>query len=117
MFYQRLFEIDPSTRPLFSGTDMKRQNGKLIDAIGLVVDYADHMTGLTNALEDLGRRHVRYGVEDRHYDSVGAALIWTLEQGLGCAFTEDVRAAWVAAYDHVSTTMRLAARDAVQSAA
>jgi hemoglobin-like flavoprotein len=58
----------------------------------------------------LGRRHVIYGVEERHYETVGAALLWTLAAGLGEAFTPDLRAAWTAAYKLVSNTMIEAAR-------
>ncbi len=109
MFYQRLFEIDPSTRPLFDKTDMGQQRGKLLKALSLVVENADQVERLTPVFEEMGRRHKRYGVEDWHYDSVGAALIWTLKQGLGTAFTESVRIAWISVYAIVSEPMRRAA--------
>jgi hemoglobin-like flavoprotein len=64
-------------------------------------------------LRNLGRRHAKYGVTDAHYDTVGAALIWTLEKGLGERFTADVREAWVAVYDLIATTMKGAANEAV----
>ncbi|MEQ8699273.1 MAG: globin family protein [Bauldia litoralis] len=117
LFYQRLFEIDPTTRPLFGATDMAAQRTQLVAALAAVVAGADRPEELVPTLEALGRRHVAYGVEDRHYDSVGAALIWTLEQGLGDGFTEAVREAWTAAYALVSGVMREAARDATRSAA
>ena len=111
IFYQRLFEIDPGTRPLFANTNMTQQRGKLLQALGLVVENADQPASLTAVLEEMGRAHVHYGVEDRHYDSVGAALLWTLEQGLGDAFSDAARSAWTKLYTIVSGPMRRAAGD------
>ena len=109
IFYDRLFEIDPTTKPLFTRTNMPAQHGKLLDAIGLVADSADRLESLIPALENLGRRHMRYGVSDHHYDSVGSALLWTLERGCGTAFTAEVREAWTLVYGFVSGAMRQAA--------
>ena len=111
LFYQRLFEIDPDTKQLFATTDMDEQHKKLFGAISLVVKNVDRVDTLVPVLQKLGRNHVNYGVEDRHYDSVGSALLWTLEQGLGPRFTEGARAAWTTAYALVSETMRQAAAD------
>ena len=105
-FYRRLFEIDPSAADLFAGTDMARQRSMLLQALGHVMKKVDQAESLVPTLEELGRRHVTYGVEDRHYASVGTALMDTLEKGLGSAFTEDARAAWAAAYTLISDTMR-----------
>lgn len=112
LFYKRLFEIDPGTQALFAQTDMTAQNAKLLEALGFVVESAEHADRLLPVLQELGRRHVSYGVENHHYESVGAALLWTLEQGLGPAFTDDVRDAWTAAYTLVADTMMEAARSA-----
>ena len=109
LFYQRLFEIDPSTKPLFAATDMTTQREKLLTALGLVVERADKLEVIAPVLRELGRSHVRYGVEDHHYDSVGSALLWTLEQGLGSGFTDTVRAAWSVFYALVTGPMRQAA--------
>lgn len=117
LFYDRLFQIDASTAELFGRTDMAKQRRKLVSALGLVVENADRLDVIIPALKDLGRRHVRYGVEDHHYDSVGSALLWTLEEGLGEAFSEDVRAAWTVAYALVSGVMRDAARGTTTAAA
>src|SRR5215468_10428081 len=80
MFYDRLFEIDSSTRSLFKATDMSEQRRKLVQALAAVVNGLDNLAPLIPVLEELGRKHVRYGVTEAHYDSVGAALLWTLEQ-------------------------------------
>ena len=109
LFYQRLFEIDPGLEPLFAQVDMKQQRRKLAQALTTVVASLDDLEGLLPRLEALGRRHAGYGAEPRHYRSVGAALIWTLERGLGDAFTAAARAAWVEAYELVSRVMREAA--------
>ena len=111
LFYGRLFEMDPTLRPLFKG-DMEEQGRKLMDMIAVVVDGLDRLDEIVPEVQDLGRRHAGYGVEDAHYDTVGGALLWTLEQGLGADFTPDVREAWTAAYGVLATTMKDAAANA-----
>ena len=91
LFYQRLFEIDPSTRSLFSGTDMPEQRRKLMQMIGLALNGLDQPTESLQSVAQLGARHLNYGVTDKHYDSVGEALLWTLGQGLGESFTQEVK--------------------------
>ena len=93
IFYSRLFELDPSLRRLFSG-DMKLQGKKLMDSLRMVVGNLDKLDRVIPGVRALGERHVAYGVEEHHYDTVGEALLWTLERGLGDAFTDDVRDAW-----------------------
>ena len=111
LFYDRLFELDPSLRPMFRG-DMKEQGKKLMDMIAVVVVNLRNLDRLVPGIQALGARHAGYGVQDEHYDTVGAALLWTLGQGLGEAFTDDVRDAWVAAYTILATTMKDAASEA-----
>jgi hemoglobin-like flavoprotein len=106
LFYERLFEIDPTTRPLFEATNLAEQRRKLIQALTMVVHGLDRLEALLPTLADLGRRHARYGVRDSHYDSVGAALLWTLERGLGSAWTVEVKAAWSGAYSLMAGVMR-----------
>ena len=116
LFYDRLFAVDPSTRPLFRG-DMKSQGAKLMAAIGSVVEALDRIETMMDDLRALARRHGRYGVHEGHYASVGAALVWTLEQGLGFDFTPDVREAWVTAYGLLSSAMIAASSEPLRSAA
>jgi len=104
LFYARLFELDPSLRPLFKG-DMKAQGRKLMDMIGVAVRGLNDLESIVPAVQELGVRHTGYGVTAGHYDTVGSALLWTLEKGLGAQFTDDVREAWTAAYTLLSTTM------------
>ena len=108
LFYGRLFELDPSLKPLFK-SDMKEQGKKLMQMIGVAVASLDKLDELVPAVEDLGRRHVDYGVVDEHYDTVGDALLWTLGQGLGDAFTDEVKAAWTEVYTVLASTMKAAA--------
>jgi hemoglobin-like flavoprotein len=108
LFYNRLFELDPTLRPLFKG-DMKEQGRKLMDMITLAVKGLDRPEALLPALAALGRRHAGYGVNKHDYETVGEALLWTLEQGLGPGFTPDVREAWEAVYAFVAGAMREAA--------
>jgi hemoglobin-like flavoprotein len=109
MFYTKLFSLDPSVKPLFKG-DMKAQGRKLMAMIGTAVGGLTQLETIVPAVQDLGRRHVKYGVKDSHYDTVGGALLWTLEHGLGDAFTPDVKAAWTTVYGVLSTTMKDAAK-------
>jgi hemoglobin-like flavoprotein len=115
LFYQRLFELDPSLRPMFRG-DMAEQRKKLMQMITAAVKGLDHLEQLVPVVQDLGRRHVRYGVQDSHYDTVGQALLWTLEAGLGRQFTPEVKEAWTAVYGLLATTMKNAAREALVEA-
>jgi hemoglobin-like flavoprotein len=105
LFYDRLFELDPSLRRLFRRTDMDRQRTVLMQTLTVVVKSLDRLDQLVPAIEALGRRHAGYGVREAHYDSVGAALLWTLGQGLGDAFTPDVRDAWAEAYTTLASVM------------
>ncbi len=109
MFYDRLFEIAPETRPLFR-MDLTSQYDKLVQMLVWVVANLRQIDSILAAVEELGRRHARYEVEPEHYDRVGEALIWTLEKGLGPAFTPEVRDAWIAAYGLLATAMKDAAR-------
>ncbi|HZT61665.1 MAG TPA: globin family protein [Burkholderiales bacterium] len=108
MFYGRLFFLDPSLRHLFLG-DMRDQGRKVMAMLSYTVNGLNRLDVLLPAVRALGRRHATYGVRPEHYFTVGAALLWTLEQGLGAAFTPAVREAWVAAYGVLADTMRDAA--------
>lgn len=105
LFYGKLFELDPEVKPLFKG-DMKTQGQKLMAMIGTAVGGLDNVEQLVPAVQDLGRRHVGYGVKDAHYDTVGAALLWTLETGLGPAFTPETRDAWATTYGTLANVMK-----------
>jgi hemoglobin-like flavoprotein len=108
LFYGRLFETEPETRALFS-RDMEEQGRKLMAAIAMVVNNLGELQAVIPAVQDLAKRHVAYGVRPEHYAVVGAALLWTLEQGLGDAFTSEIRAAWASAYGALSEVMIAAA--------
>lgn len=110
LFYNRLFELDPELRPLFSG-DMEEQGRKLMSAISTVVNGLTRLDDIVPVVQDLGIRHVDYGVEDRHYGTVAEALLWTLNSGLGDAFTPEVEAAWTTAYTLLATVMTEAAAE------
>jgi hemoglobin-like flavoprotein len=105
LFYQRLFTLDPAIRLMFKG-DMQSQGKKLMQALNFIVNSLTKLDELVPVAQDLARRHVSYGVEAQHYDKVGAALLWTLEQGLGSAFTDETKEAWAAAYGTLSQVMK-----------
>ena len=107
-FYEKLFELDPEAQRLFARTDMVAQGHKVMRMFAEIVHILDRPEALVTEVADLGRRHVGYGVQDHQYDSVGIALLWTLERGLGSAFTDEVRDAWTEAYLLLSTVLRRA---------
>ena len=78
-FYDRLFAIAPAARALFKG-DLDAQVHKLMDSLTVIVGAADSGPTLTTILQNLAVRHVAYGVRDKHYDKLGEALLWTLQQ-------------------------------------
>ena len=108
LFYGKLFELDPNLKPLFT-SDIKEQGKKLMTMITMAVRGLKDIGRLVPAIEDMGRRHVGYGVKDEHYATVGSALLWTLEQGLGSDFTPEVKEAWTEVYTVLATTMQKAA--------
>jgi hemoglobin-like flavoprotein len=105
LFYDRLFELDPALRRLFRRTDMAPQRKILMQTLTVVVRSLDRLDTIVPAVQALGRRHAGYGVREQHYDTVGAALIWTLEQGLGDAFDDETAEAWATAYTTLASVM------------
>lgn len=110
LFYGRLFEIAPQVRAMFPD-DLSEQKKKLMAMLGTAVAGLSRLETLMPAVQALGRRHAGYGVKARHYASVGSALLWTLEKGLGEAFTPEVKDAWATTYIVLSTTMMNAANE------
>ena len=105
IFYDKLFDLDPSLKPL---PIMK----KLMTMIGTAVNGLNNLEAIVPAVQNLGRNHVGYGVKDSHYETVGTALIYTLETGLGKkSFTPDVKNAWVEVYTVLATTMKDATKE------
>lgn len=115
LFYGRLFEIAPEVRPMFRG-DMRAQGKKLMTTLGVVVKGLSDLDKILPAARGLAVQHVPYGVRPEHYAVVGEALIWTLRQGLGEAFTTETEAAWIAAYGALSAVMIEAAYGARDAA-
>ncbi|WP_434055911.1 MAG: globin family protein [Roseibium sp.] len=115
LFYGRLFEIAPGIRSLFK-SDIEEQGRKLMTTLGVVVNGLSDFDAVLPAAKTLAVRHVEYGVEPSHYPPVGAALIWTLEQGLGDAFDDATRTAWSAAYAALSNVMIEAAYSNAEAA-
>ena len=104
MFYERLFEIAPQVRAMFP-PDMAEQQRKLMATLTIVVSGLSNLESILPAASSLATRHVAYGARPEHYPVVGAALLWTLEQGLGKEWTEEVADAWTAAYAMLSGFM------------
>ncbi len=110
IFYDKLFEMDPALKPLFKSS-LAEQKVKLMTMLAAAVKGLDDLGGLVPVVQDLGKRHVGYGVEDSHYDTVAGALLYTLETGLGDAWNDEVKDAWVQVYTVLATTMKEAAAE------
>jgi hemoglobin-like flavoprotein len=104
MFYDRLFEVAPAVRAMFPA-DMTEQRKKLMGTLAVVVNGLSNLESILPAASALATRHVAYGAKPEHYPVVGAALLWTLEQGLGEAWTAELAAAWTVAYTTLSGYM------------
>ena len=105
-FYAHLFAIDSGIARMFGGVEMATQKKKLAQSLAVVVTALDDLDSLLPALSALGKRHVNYGVESRHFDAVGDALIWALRDSVGDAFTVEAQHAWANAYAVVASVMR-----------
>ena len=115
LFYRRLFEIDPSLQSMFRG-DMAAQRRKLMVMLTAAVKELPRLDRLVPILQDLGRRHADYGVIESHDETVGNALIWTLEKGLGPDFTPEVKEAWTTVYGVLAATMKAGAEERLAEA-
>jgi hemoglobin-like flavoprotein len=104
IFYDRLFEVAPSVKAMFP-SDMTEQRKKLMATLAVVVNGLSNLEAVLPAASALAIRHVAYGAKAEHYPVVGGALLWTLEKGLGEGWTDEVAAAWTAAYGTLSTYM------------
>ena len=110
LFYNRLFEIAPRVQVLFPD-DLREQKRKLMAMLATAVAGLHNLDKLVPAVKDLGARHVGYGAKAEHYAVVGEALLWTLESGLGEAFTPDVRQAWTKVYNTLAAVMQAGAAE------
>ena len=115
IFYDRLFELAPQVRAMFPN-DMTEQRKKLMATLAVVVNGLTNLEAVLPAASALAKRHVSYGAKPAHYPVVGGALLWTLEKGLGEAWTPDVAAAWTTAYGVLSGYMISEAYGSAQAA-
>ncbi|MCG7995470.1 MAG: globin domain-containing protein [Candidatus Thiodiazotropha taylori] len=110
LFYARLFEVYPEVKPYFKG-DMEAQGKKLMSMIGTAVGSLDNLEPLLPVIRESGKRHAEYGVQAVDYDKVADALLWTLAEGLGDAFTDEVKDAWVVTYTALAGVMKEGAQE------
>jgi hemoglobin-like flavoprotein len=103
IFYERLWDIAPETKAMFDGTDMKQLGMKIMQTLGVTVRALHDLDSISPMLQDLGRRHMSYGVTREQYDLVKAALLWMIEQCLKKDFTSETHAAWIVAYDLIAS--------------
>lgn len=102
LFFDRMFELNPSLRILFKDADLDDQSRKLMRMIALIVRALDDLDSLTNSVQAMARRHIAYGVRPSHFATFGEALIWAIDKGLGPRSTPNTLAAWRATYDMVA---------------
>lgn len=114
MFYRRLFQICPEVRPMFTSS-LPGQSKKLLHMLNYVIKKLDRLEDIIEDVKKLAIRHGNYGVKNEHYAAVGAALLWTLRQGLGEMWTMDLEAAWTLCYQALSSAMMMAAAEALQT--
>jgi hemoglobin-like flavoprotein len=112
LFYARLFQLDPALKPMFRG-DIKKQGQMLMSMLGSAVAGLRQLDKLAPVVRTLGARHAGYGVQPEHYDTVGDALLWTLQIGLKDEFTPAVRDAWASAYALLAEVMQEGQREAM----
>ena len=115
LFYDRLFDVAPSVKTMFPA-DMTEQRKKLMETLAVVVNGLGNLGAVLPAASALAKRHVNYGAKPEHYPVVGGALLWTLEKGLGEAWTPEVAEAWKAAYGTLSGYMISEAYGGAQAA-
>ena len=104
LFYSKLFEIDPNLKSMFK-SDMADQRKKLMQILGVAVSSLNNLEAIVPAVQDLGRRHVKYGVRPQHYNTVAEAILWMLGQTLGAAFTPTIKQSWTEVYTVLADTM------------
>jgi hemoglobin-like flavoprotein len=117
LFYETLFDIAPEVKPMFSRTTVPEQSKKLLTMLSYVVSKLDSLGDIVEEVGKLAQRHVKYGVQDMHYTYVGAALLMTLEKGLGDAWNDEVKDAWATCFGVLSSAMMNAAGSAALDAA
>ena len=115
IFYDRLFEVAPAVKSMFPA-DLTEQRKKLMGTLAVVVNGLGNLGSVLPAASALAKRHVGYGAKPEHYPVVGSALLWTLEKGLGEAWTPDVAAAWTEAYGTLSGYMIAEAYNSAEAA-
>lgn len=115
IFYKRLFESAPYLKPMFSES-IPVQPKKLMTMIGYVINRLDKLDTILEDIKNLARRHAKYGVQEEHYELVGAALLWTLEQALAALWTNEVKQAWANCYGLLSSAMLQATAEAPEHA-
>ena len=115
LFYDRLFEVAPAVKVMFPA-DLKEQRKKLMTTLAVVVNGLSNLESVLPAASALAKRHVNYGAKPEHYPVVGGVLLWTLEKGLGEAWTPEIADAWTAAYGTLSGYMISEAYGGTQAA-
>lgn len=105
LFYNKLFEVMPEVKPMFSRAPIPEQSKKLLGMLSYIVSKLDKLEEILDEVAKLAKRHTTYGVKDEHYSAVGIALLWTLEQGLGVYWNEELEQAWTEVFTTLANAM------------
>jgi len=108
IFYNRLFEVMPEVKPMFNRSTIPEQSKKLMTMLSYVIARLDRLDQIIEEIRRMARRHTQYGVEDRHYQAVGEALLFTLEKGLGGNWNHNLGDAWSNIYQTLANAMMAA---------
>jgi methyl-accepting chemotaxis protein len=105
IFYARLFAAAPAVKPLFAGSDLRRQKAMLLGTLVLLRKSLRDLDAIVPKLRELGARHVGYGAAPAHYPVVGQVLIASMAEVAGDAWRPEYEHAWAAAFDVVAGAM------------
>ena len=115
LFYNRLFEVMPEIKPMFSRSPLPEQSRKLLTMLSYIITRLDKLEDILGEVAKLAKRHTQYGVKDEHYAAVGSALLWTLQQGLGKHWNDDLAVAWTEVYTMLAGAMMAASGEEVEA--
>lgn len=108
LFFARLFQMEPSLRNLFPN-DLSHHKRIFCRTLALIICEMEELAQLDTRVEELGKLYIALGLDAGAYDTLGAALVWTVEIGLGEAFTLEMRTAWSLFYGEMAKGIRVAA--------
>ena len=109
LFFDRLVDLDPELDSQTS-LDHVDQIKKLMSSLNLAVNFLEDPVSTELILDMLCQQHVGYGVFESDQENAQQAFCWTLMHGLGNAFTDEVKEAWIEFFNMVSSSTPTSSR-------